>query len=132
MKEDLSKVILFDGRCGLCNSSVDFLIKHDSRKLFLFSPLQGKFAQERVPDAAINLDSIVYWEAGTVYHRSSAIIRVLIQLGGLWVTLYPLLFTPPFLRDFFYGIVAGNRYRVFGKQKVCRIPTPEEKDRFLE
>jgi predicted DCC family thiol-disulfide oxidoreductase YuxK len=126
------KVILFDGVCGLCNKSVDFLIGRDKGKQFLFSPLQGKFAREYVPEDTENLDTIVYWENGTVFRRSSAVLRILTQLGGAWVLLFPFLLIPPFLRDLFYRFVAGIRYRVTSKLETCRIPSPEEKDRFLE
>jgi predicted DCC family thiol-disulfide oxidoreductase YuxK len=126
------KVILFDGVCGLCNKSVDFLIHRDTGKRFLFSPLQGKFAREQVPEDTENLDTIVYWENGTVFRRSSAVLRILTQLGGTWVLLLPFLLIPPFLRDLVYRFVACIRYRVASKQETCRIPTPEEKDRFLE
>ena len=126
------KVILFDGVCGLCNKSVDFLIGRDTGKLFLFSPLQGKFAREHVPEDTENLDTLVYWENGTIFRRSSAVLRILTQLGGGWFLLFPLLLIPPFLRDPFYRFVARIRYRIASRQETCRIPTPEEKDRFLD
>lgn len=126
------KVILFDGICGLCNKSVDFLIGRDKEKQFLFSPLQGKFARKYVPEDTENLDTIVYWQNGTVFRRSSAVLRILTQLGGAWVLLFPFLLIPPFLRDLVYRFVARIRYRVTSKMETCRIPSPEEKDRFLE
>lgn len=126
------KVILFDGVCGLCNKSVDFLIGRDTGKLFLFSPLQGKFAREHVPEDTENLDTLVYWENGTIFRRSSAVLRILTQLGGGWFLLFPLLLIPPFIRDLFYRFVARIRYRIASKQETCRIPTLEEKDRFLD
>ena len=126
------KVILFDGVCGLCNKSVDFLIRRDTGKRFLFSPLQGKFAREHVREDTEKLDTHVYWENGTVFRRSSAVLRILTQLGGGWFLLFPLLLIPPFLRDLVYRFVARIRYRIAPKQEACRIPTPEEKDRFLD
>ena len=126
------KVILFDGVCGLCNKSVDFLIVRDKGKQFSFSPLQGKFAREYVPEDTENLDTIVYWENGRVFRRSSAVLHILTQLGGAWVLLFPFLLIPPTLRDLFYRFVARIRYRVASRQETCRIPTPEEEDRFLD
>ena len=126
------KVILFDGVCGLCNKSVDFLISRDKGKQFLFSPLQGKFTHECVPEDTENLDTIVYWENGTVFRRSSAVLRILTQLGGAWVLLFPFLLIPPFLRDLVYRFVARIRYQVTSRHDTCRIPTPAEEDRFLD
>jgi len=59
-KKDRQKVVLFDGVCGMCNASVDFILSRDRDKKFLFSPLQGKFANAQVPEECIDLNTIIY------------------------------------------------------------------------
>ena len=131
-KEDRQKVVLFDGVCGMCNASVDFILSRDRDKKFLFSPLQGKFANAQVPEECIDLNTIIYLKEGMIFRRSSAVLRILVDLGGPWVVVWPLLLIPAFLRDLFYRIIANSRHLISKKRATCRLPSPEEKDRFLD
>ena len=131
-KEDRQQIVLFDGVCGMCNASVDFILSRDRDKKFLFSPLQGKFANEQFPRECKDLKTIIYFKNGMILRRSSAVLRILIDLGGLWVVVWPLLLIPAFLRDFFYRIIANSRHLISKKRAVCRLPSPEEKERFLD
>ena len=131
-KEDRQKVVLFDGVCGMCNASVDFILSRDRDKKFLFSPLQGKFANEQVPEECMDLNTIIYIRDGMILRRSSAVLRILVDLGGLWVVVWPLLLIPTFLRDLFYRIIANNRHLISKKRAACRLPSTEEKERFLD
>ena len=126
------KVILFDGICGLCNAWVDFVLRRDRANTFKFATLQGAFAQSRVPFAAESLDSVVLISGDRTFYKSSAALRILADLGGLWTLASALLVIPPFLRNAIYDLIAANRYRLFGKRETCRIPTKEEKDSFLD
>ncbi|MAE87470.1 MAG: hypothetical protein CMB80_32350 [Flammeovirgaceae bacterium] len=127
-------VILFDGVCNLCNSSVNFVIDRD-RGLYRFASLQSDFAKELLNSSAIDpssLESIVLVEGRRVYHKSEAALRVAGHLKGLWPLFRVFRILPRGFRDFFYDIIAKNRYRWFGKKDSCRIPTPELRDRFLD
>lgn len=126
-------VVFFDGVCGLCNASVDFILARDRRGKFLFAPLQGETAKQRLPEEfTADLDSIVLQANGKNYRHSSAVARVLLKLGGVWSVLGALLWLIPWpLRHAGYKIVAANRYRWFGRKDSCRMPTPEERARFL-
>lgn len=126
------KVILFDGICGLCNAWVDFVLRRDRANTFKFATLQGAFAQRRVPLAAESLDSVVLISGDRTFYKSSAALRILADLGGLWPLVSALLVIPPFLRNAIYDLIAANRYRLFGKRENCRVPTKEEKDSFLD
>lgn len=126
------KVILFDGICGLCNAWVDFVLRRDRANTFKFATLQGAFAQSRVPLAAESLDSVVLISGDRTFYKSSAALRILAGLGGLWTLVSALLVIPPFLRNAIYDLIAANRYRLFGKRETCRVPTKEEKDSFLD
>lgn len=126
-------IVFFDGVCGLCNSSVDFVLRRDKAGRIRFAPLQGETAAKLLPSAdREGLDSLVFWDNGRLYRRSSAIVRILWRLGPLWRFLGSLLWVVPVpLRNVGYRLVAKRRYRMFGKKETCRLPTPEERDRLL-
>ena len=127
-----SRIIFFDGVCGLCNRFVDRLLAADARGAFRFAALQGTTAKQLLPDGmAAALESVVYLRDGVILQRSDAALRALIDLGG-WRKGYSLLLiVPRFIRDAVYAWVARNRYKWFGKHDTCRLPTPEERERFL-
>jgi predicted DCC family thiol-disulfide oxidoreductase YuxK len=126
-------LLFFDGVCGLCSQSVDFVLARDSRQVFQFAPLQGETARQLLPSEFVNdLNSMVLLVQGRPFRKSSAVVRVLWQLGLCWRLLGTLLWLVPLpLRDIAYGFVARNRYRLFGKHDTCRMPTPAERARFL-
>lgn len=126
-----STVLFFDGVCNLCNGFIDFLIKRDTKAKIKYAPLQGDLAAECVPEHAANMSSVVLYKAGKVYIESTAAILTLAELGGFWVLLKALLIFPEFIRNPFYKVIAANRYKWFGQKDTCRLPTPEEKERFL-
>ena len=126
--------ILFDGVCNLCNSSVNFIIDRD-RGAFKFASLQSSEAQNLLQKSGIDsrkLESIVLVENDAVYNKSTAALRIAGYLKGLWPVAKVFLILPRVIRDFLYDIIARNRYKWFGKQDACRIPTPELRHRFLD
>lgn len=126
------RIVFFDGVCGLCNRFVDRLLRADRKRLFRFAPLQGSTAQGSLPAGmAEAMESIVYLRDGRILQRSDAVLRIVLDLGG-WRKVYGLSFMfPRGLRDRIYAWVARNRYRWFGKRETCRLPTAEERARFL-
>jgi predicted DCC family thiol-disulfide oxidoreductase YuxK len=125
-------IIFFDGLCGLCNGFVDFMLKVDKKGVFKFSPLQSDYARQTLPEKDIaNLDSVVILIQGKTYRKSEAVFRALAELGGLWKTPMVLNLLPKKILNFGYDLVAENRYKIFGKQETCRLPTPEEQERFI-
>jgi len=128
------RIVLFDGVCGFCNHTVDFLLRRDTAESLRFAPLQGKTAARLIPaEVRDRLDTIAYYRQGQVFYRTAAIVRILQDLGGVWVVAGTLLWVVPGpLRDIGYRCVSAVRYRLFGKHESCRMPTPEERDRFLE
>jgi predicted DCC family thiol-disulfide oxidoreductase YuxK len=128
-------VVLFDGVCNLCNRSVQFIIKRDKKKQFLFASLQGKAGQEvlnRFNLPADNFNSFILVEGEHVYIRSTAVLRMLKKLGGRWRLFYGFIIVPKFIRNAIYDWIAKNRYKWYGKRNECMVPTPELKKRFLE
>jgi predicted DCC family thiol-disulfide oxidoreductase YuxK len=128
-------IIFFDGVCNLCNNSVQFIIKRDKHKRFLYASLQSDAARDILLQFKIKnsyLDSIILVENGKLYQKSTAILKIAKELNGLWKLNYGFIIIPKSIRDYVYGIIAKNRYKWFGKRSVCMIPTGEMKLRFLE
>ena len=126
----MRRVIIFDGICGFCNKSIDTLIWLDTHKIFLYTSLQGEFV--KTLDLEPDIDSIIFYEDGTLYYKSTAILKILKSLGGLWIITSVFYLIPRVVRDFIYDIIAKYRYRIFGKIESCRMPKKEEQDQFID
>lgn len=124
------RIIIFDGICGLCNKSIDILIWIDKRKVFHYTSLQGEFVTSLEIDT--NIDSIIFYEDGVLYYKSTAILQILKSLGGIWVFSNIFYIIPRVVRDFIYDIVAKYRYKLFGKMESCRIPKQGEQALFID
>jgi predicted DCC family thiol-disulfide oxidoreductase YuxK len=130
------KIILFDGVCNLCDSSVQYVIKHDKKDLFRFVSLQSELGQKILKHIGINpmhIDSIVLYEPGiSYYYKSTAALHIAKGLSGIFTlgTIFTIL--PTGLRDFVYDYLAKNRYKLYGQKETCMIPSPELKAKFLE
>lgn len=127
-------LILFDGVCNLCNNSVTFVIERDPSAYFQFAALQSEQAAERIAeftDKTALPDSIVLIDEKGLHTRSTAALRVARHLSGIWPLLYVFAVIPAPIRDIVYDWIARNRYRWFGKEDSCMLPTPELQQRFL-
>ena len=102
------KVVLFDGVCGMCNRAVNLLMSIDARNLLLFSPLQGEFAAREAKEDAKDLQTILFFDNGKIYKRSTAVVRILIQLGGVWSIARIFLLFPSILSIFWYLYFKGH------------------------
>lgn len=126
------QVIYFDGVCGLCNGFIDFVLSVDKKNQFFFSPLQSDYARASLPAHMTNdLKTIVVQMNGKTFVKSKAVLEVLSSLGGAWKIADLAKFIPLFISNRIYDLVAENRYSLFGKKETCRLPTPEERQRFI-
>lgn len=129
------KIILFDGVCNLCNSSVQYVIQRDKKDEFRFVALQSELGQKIIKHIGIansNIDSIVLYLPGIAYYyKSSAVIEIAKSLQGFFNYGMLFRFLPNALRDVVYDYIARNRYKWYGKKESCMIPTPELKAKFL-
>lgn len=134
MPSETHPILFFDGVCGLCNKSVDFVLMRDKRDRFRFAPLQGETAASMLgSDDVENLNTLILKTESGLYRRTSAVVRILWYLGGFWALLGALLWIIPLpLRNLGYRGVSACRYSLFGKKESCRIPTPSERERFLD
>lgn len=126
--------VLFDGVCNLCNGTVQFIIRNDRRGRFRFAALQSEagcqlLQQYQLPEKALN--TVVLIAGGRAFTRSTAALEIARRLDGAWPVCYAAIALPRFFRDAVYNFIARNRYRWFGKQEACMMPSPELKQRFL-
>ncbi len=129
------KIVLFDGVCNLCSSSVQFILKRDKRDQFLFGSLQGNYGQGILKKYGMpqnEFNSFMLLEEDNLYTKSSGALRMLKHLGGAWSLLYAFIIVPKFIRDAVYNFVATNRYKWFGKKEECWLPKTEWKKKFLD
>lgn len=128
-------LILFDGVCNLCNSSVNFVIDRDPKVHFSFASLQSEVGQALLNTQGIpaeSLQSVMLWKEGVLYQKSRAALEIASRLNGAWPLMYGFRLVPNFLRDMVYDYIAANRYKWFGKTDECRLPEPGVKKRFVE
>ena len=127
-------LVLFDGVCNLCNSSVNFIIDRDPEGYFKFAALQDEAVApliDRYHLSTDSMESVVLVEEGRCYRESTAALRIARRLNRGWPLFYAFIIVPCPVRDVVYGWIARNRYRWFGKRDTCRIPTPELRERFV-
>lgn len=141
MKEELSKhhnkkIVFFDGVCNFCNGTVDWIWKYNNDENLYFSSLQSDFASMFLGNfniKNIELNTIYFYDNGKVKERSKAVLSIMTYLKNPWKWIGSfLLIIPSFFSDFFYTIMAKVRYKIAGKRDTCRLPTKEERSRFLE
>ena len=134
-KTNNKKIILFDGVCNLCDSAVQFIIKHDKKDIFRFVALQSDLGKQICSYIGVDqtkIDSIILYNPGVAYYyKSSAAIEIAEELGGVYHLISIFKILPEKLRNYIYDYIAKNRYKWYGKKESCMIPTPELKAKFL-
>ena len=128
------RIVYFDGYCNVCNAFVDFLIRRDSKRLLKYAPIQGATAKKNLPaELVVSISTMALQdEDNQIYTESSAAIRTIAYLGGIYSLMKIFLIVPPFVRNFVYRWVADHRYLFAGRRETCRIPTAEERAQFLD
>lgn len=131
-------IVFFDGYCGLCNETVDFLISRDHQQNLQFAPLQGETAGRYLMKSETeDLDTVIVVriespESFIKLKKSTAVLFAVSQLSPGWELLSRIgMLVPGFIRDFAYDLVAKNRMRLMGRRSTCRLPSPEERSRIL-
>ncbi|MBS7724472.1 thiol-disulfide oxidoreductase DCC family protein [Pseudomonas lalucatii] len=128
------RLVLFDGVCRLCNGWAKFLIRHDRQRRFRLAAVQSPEGRAILAWFGLPLerfDTMAYVEAGELFVRSTAVLRILGQLDWPWRALGLLRLCPRWLRDWAYDRIALNRYRLFGRYDSCLLPDPDHARRFL-
>jgi len=130
----MKRIVLFDGDCNFCDSSVQFIIKRDPSNHFHFASLQSEIGRDLLKKHAVpaEVDSLVLIANDKAYIKSSAALRIAKKLDGLWHLLFLFILVPRKLRDYVYDFVSVNRYKWFGKKEdSCALPSPDVRKRFL-
>lgn len=130
-----SSIILFDGVCILCNSSVQYIIRHDPKAVFSFATLQsdtGQLLLQKFNLPQQHLNSIILIQDDIAYQKSTAVLKIARQLSGAVKIFYGFIIVPAFIRDAVYTFIARNRYKWFGQKNECMIPGPALQKRFLK
>jgi predicted DCC family thiol-disulfide oxidoreductase YuxK len=126
-------VIYYDGYCGLCDRFVGFVLARDRKGRYRYAPLSGATARGRFGES-FDLDeprTVLLEEPGKLRVRSDAALAIVAGLGGGWKLVQVFRIIPRPVRDWVYDVIARHRFRWFGRRSQCRIPSPEQKDRFL-
>jgi predicted DCC family thiol-disulfide oxidoreductase YuxK len=129
-----NSIILFDGICNLCNHSVKFVLKYDKKKVFYFASLQSNAGRRLLQEHNLSntvFNSFVLIKDGKPYLKSTAALMVAKKLSGVIKIIYIFIIIPGFIRNAIYNVIAKNRYKWFGKQESCMMPTPDLQSRFL-
>ena len=127
-------ILLFDGYCNLCHSSVQFVLKHEKKQELYFTSLQSPIGVEILTYYKINStknDSLVLIEKNKAYTKSSAALKLSKHLKGLYSLGFIFMIIPTFIRNWVYDFIAKNRYKWYGKKNSCLIPDENLAKRFL-
>jgi predicted DCC family thiol-disulfide oxidoreductase YuxK len=126
-------IVFYDGVCGLCNLTVQWLIRHDRKRVLRYASLQSDLAKSLPID--YNQDAIpgtiVFQDGCKYYVKSDAIIHILLKLKGIYRLAGIMLIVPLPLRNAVYDWIARNRYKWFGKYDICPLPRNEVRDLFI-
>lgn len=133
-------LVLYDGVCGLCNRVVQFLLRHDHRRVFSFASLQSSVGHSMAKQRSEHADGLTSFyvvadyrtPTSRVFTRSDAVLFVAGELGWPWKAMRFMRVVPKGIRDRAYGLVARTRYRIFGRYEHCLVPRPEFRSRFVD
>ena len=130
------KIVFFDGVCNFCNSTVDFIWKNNKKRNLYYASLQSDFSKDKLLNSGIkdfDLKTIYYSDGKKVFEKSHAVFIILKSLNGVYPILGKIgLLLPRYISDFFYDIIAKNRYKWFGKFDYCKVPSSKWKEKFIE
>ncbi len=126
-------ILIYDGNCGLCHFAVQFILKHERNELIRFTPFQSEFAKDLLAHFKLNEEAnntVIFIEEGKAFIKSKAVVQLSKYLTPFYSLFYFLKYIP--FADFFYDMVAKNRYALFKKAKSsCLIPKSNYQNRFL-
>jgi predicted DCC family thiol-disulfide oxidoreductase YuxK len=128
-----SPMLVYDGSCGFCSRSIQFMLRHEQRHDLLFVTRDSELGQRlRRASGLESVQSMLWVEGGQVFAKSAAVIKAAAYLGGWWSRLAVLgSFCPSFILNRVYEFIADNRRQLSSKGAVCPAPSPEQRNRFL-
>ena len=127
-------IVFYDGSCGFCQASVQFILKYNKQQDLYFATLQSDTLTDLVPKNQIPEplpDAVLFWEEGALYVASEAALRIARHLNFPLSIFYYFRFIPLSFRNFVYRLIAKHRYKIAGQANSCLLPTPEQRKRFV-
>ena len=127
-------IVIFDGRCVLCSSFAQFIIKTDrARRLRLLAAQTptGEALYRHYGLAPQDYETNILLEDGRAWLKSEGSIRIFQRLGPPWSLMAVGRLLPQPVRDRLYEIIARNRLSWFGVRETCFLPEPADADRFI-
>jgi predicted DCC family thiol-disulfide oxidoreductase YuxK len=131
---DEHPLIVFDGECVLCSANARFVLRHDRRGVFRLTTAQGDLGQALYRHFGLSTspyETMLVLQDGRLLTESDAALAMARGLGWPWRAAAAFSLVPRHLRDGFYGLVARNRFRLFGRRETCLVPAADERDRIL-
>lgn len=129
------KIILFDGLCNLCDGTVQFIIKRDTKDVFRFVSLQSDLGRELLQKLPIEfqlIDSVILYESEKMFfYKSQAVFEIVKSIGGIYYCLLIFKLLPNTITNAVYDFIAKNRYRWWGKKESCLVPSKDLQSKFL-
>lgn len=132
-QESVKAVMVYDGVCYLCNTAVNFIIRRDTQNKFLFTPMQSKYAKVLMAQYGVEHladDTFILIKDGRCFFQSDAALEISKDFSGMWRAFRGFKVLPKPIRDFFYRLIAKNRYQLFGKADACMMPCADVKAKF--
>ena len=130
------KIVLYDGVCGLCIKSINFIRKRNSKKNLYFASLQSDYVKnnlENIDNNTLNLKTVIFIDGIKIFTKSHAILMILKNMDGLYPGFKKIFnLIPRSILDSFYNLIVINRYRIFKKQNKCNLPNSKESFLFLD
>lgn len=133
-------LILYDGVCGLCNRLNQFVLLRDTRAVFDFASLQSITGRSILQRFGRDIGNLTTFYVVTNYRsespallskaRATSFVMKTLEGGGMWLRAFRIL--PKALLDLGYGLIARNRYRIFGRYESCLVPSAEFRKRFID
>jgi len=126
------QIVFFDGDCGFCNKTIQFVLRHEKGNSLRFSSLQSSFAQDffkakNFPEP--DLSTFYFFDGSELHERSTAALKLIPNLKWYCKPLSIGWFFPKKIRDTFYNFIAKRRSKL--AKGFCLIPTLEERKRFF-
>jgi predicted DCC family thiol-disulfide oxidoreductase YuxK len=135
MKENIERIVYYDGVCGLCDGFVELLVKLDKNKKLKFSSLQGKSGRILLNKLNLDLeefDTVLFKVNDQVYTKSTAVFKIINSIGGIIKLFLVFNLLPRRFNDWIYSKIAKNRFKIFGKLDKCDISKFNKPGQFIE
>ena len=127
-------IVFYDGSCGFCQASVQFILKYNRKQDLHFATLQGEVLQQVVPPSQIPdplPDAVLFYEQGNLYSASDAALRIARHLNFPLSLFSNFRFIPVSFRDKIYHFIARHRYKIAGRREACMLPERQQRARFI-